>query len=431
MKVAIYSGAIPSTTFIENLINAVAGNGTRVHLFGTSNARVKYKFANVYQYLTPSSSWKRFLFTLIQLGRATIFHPKRLRKLIEQLDRNWGWREIINYLSKTLPVINHLPDIFHIQWAHAVEDWIWLQKIGVKVVCSLRGGQINYSPICNPEIADRYRKYFPKIDAFHAVSNAIAKEAQKYGADPEKIKVIYSGVDLKKIEKVKREVSSIRQKTKSSNNQRLNESTLLRPSGFGGQANQPASPCHAGRQAAGRRLNIISVGRFHWKKGYTYSIDACKILKDKEIDFKYTIIASGFSQEYVYQIEDLGLNNYIEIISGLPHKETLRQIALSDVLLLPSIEEGIANVVLEAMALGTPVISTNCGGMGEVIEKENNGFLVKYFDSFTIANRIEKVSKLSTKELHFVTEKAKVKVYSDFNLDGLAKGMFSLYTSII
>jgi len=156
MKVAIYSGTIPSTTFIENLINAVASNGARVYLFGTKNTRVKYKFANVSQYPTPSSSWNRFLFVMIQLLLAIIIHPKRLLKLIGQLDRNWNWRERINYLSRTLPVINHLPDIFHVQWAKSASDWLFLKELfGVKLILSLRGAHINYSPLCDPEL-DRY-----------------------------------------------------------------------------------------------------------------------------------------------------------------------------------------------------------------------------------------------------------------------------------
>ncbi|MFL2983043.1 MAG: glycosyltransferase [Candidatus Neomarinimicrobiota bacterium] len=52
-----------------------------------------------------------------------------------------------------------------------------------------------------------------------------------------------------------------------------------------------------------------------------------------------------------------------------------KKIKLSDCLILPSVEEGIANVVLEAMALGTPVISSNCGGMNEIIRNKENGYL--------------------------------------------------------
>ena len=56
-----------------------------------------------------------------------------------------------------------------------------------------------------------------------------------------------------------------------------------------------------------------------------------------------------------------------------------------DVLLLPSLNEGIANVVLEAMAIGVPVISTDCGGMSEVVILDTTGWLLPVRDSKAIA----------------------------------------------
>ena len=53
-------------------------------------------------------------------------------------------------------------------------------------------------------------------------------------------------------------------------------------------------------------------------------------------------------------------------------------------------EEGIANVVLESMALGTPVISSDCGGMNEVV-KNNNGYLFKNRDSLHLAEVMQKM----------------------------------------
>jgi len=403
MKVAIYSGTIPSTTFVENLIKVVAGNGIKICLFGTGNARMKYKFGNVSQYPTPASSSKRVLFVFFQLIWALFLHPSRLLKLNNQLDKNLNLSGKINWLSKTLPVINHLPNIFHVQWAKSAPDWLFLKEVfGIKLVLSLRGAHINYSPICDTDLAIAYRNTFPKYDAFHAVSKAIAKEAEKYGADPAKIKVIYSGVDLEKIEKIRREVSF--EPTNKSSNQ-IDKLT-------------------------NKRFNIISVGRFHWKKGYTYSIDACKILRDSGVDFKYTIIASGNSQEYLYQIEDLDLNNYIEIISGLPHEETLRKIALSDILLLPSIEEGIANVVLEAMALGVNVISTDCGGMKEVIDNGVNETIVPKYSSIAIADSIHLLIGNPENVWLKITEVSKSIIREKFNITNSGKEMIDLYRSL-
>ena len=63
-----------------------------------------------------------------------------------------------------------------------------------KFAVSLRGRLVNVTPIVDPHIKKLYKKYFPKIDLFHAVSNHIKQEAIKYGASPDKIFVIYSSV---------------------------------------------------------------------------------------------------------------------------------------------------------------------------------------------------------------------------------------------
>ena len=80
---------------------------------------------------------------------------------------------------KFYPVLYHKPDIFHLQWAKSLEDWIWLQEFGVKVILSLRGTHITISPIANETLASKYKQLFPKVDAFHAVSNSICRRRQR------------------------------------------------------------------------------------------------------------------------------------------------------------------------------------------------------------------------------------------------------------
>ena len=103
---------------------------------------------------------------------------------------------------KYYPVLWYKPDVFHIQWAKSISDWHWVQQFGIKLIVSLRGVHINYSPIFDPKLAEIYRKYFPQVDGFHAVSKAISLEAQKYGAVAEKIKVVYSGLSEIKNDKL-------------------------------------------------------------------------------------------------------------------------------------------------------------------------------------------------------------------------------------
>ena len=120
------------------------------------------------------------------------------------------------------------------------------------------------------------------VKRFHAVSNAIAREAEKYAAEPRNIVVIHPAV--------KKELRNV--KPKNNEHQKL--------------------------------LNIISVGRCHWKKGYTFALDAMTILKKADIQFHYTIVAAGRDNENIfYQINDLGLSEYVTFINGLPHFKVL------------------------------------------------------------------------------------------------------------
>ena len=96
--------------------------------------------------------------------------------------------------------------------------------------------------------------------------------------------------------------------------------------------------------------------------------NCCKILKGNGFQFEYQIIGAKGTEELEFLIKSNNLQNEVFLTVKKPFGEVQQLIKNADLLLLPSFEEGIANVVLEAMQLGTIVLSTNCGGMEEVIE---------------------------------------------------------------
>ena len=98
----------------------------------------------------------------------------------------------------------------------------------------------------------------------------------------------------------------------------------------------------------------------------------------------------------MYQVNDLDLSKRVEFIRVKSQLQVYQKIKQSNSLILPSVEEGIANVVLESMALGTPVISSDCGGMNEVV-KNNNGYLFKNRDSLHLAEVMQKMVLLKSK----------------------------------
>ncbi|RME04001.1 MAG: glycosyltransferase [Bacteroidetes bacterium] len=384
MKVAIYNGRIPATTFIERLIEGVAKTGVVVQLYGEVCEPVSYYNPNVRTY-----GWKgkfgRWSLYFKYLPLLLLFRPKEVIALWKNY-RPQNLRIKLFKFSQFLPVLWHKPDVFHVQWAKSLKDWYWVRHFGMRLVVSLRGSQLNYAPLVEENTAELYRIYFPMVNGFHAVSHAIKCKAQLYGASVESARVVYSGLDARDF------------------------------------AFYPDKPKR-------NKLHILSVGRAHWIKGYTYALDACQMLKGK-IDFQYAIIG-GFCQEHAFHVNDAELEGQVTLTGALPFEEVQRHMQESDVLLLPSVEEGIANVVLEAMALGTPVISTDCGGMAEVIEDGVNGILVPTRDTQALAEALMRFAVLSPEERKRLALAARQTIEQRFQQKQMVDKMIALYREVM
>ena len=382
-KIAIYSGDIPSTTFIERLIEGLSLDAYEIYVFGFIKTKVKYQ-GSVSVYAYKNNRAYKLFYLLKYTVLLSLFKRKEKRRL-DSIIKSQSKNVLLDKV-KSYPVLWHKPDIFHLQWVKGIEQWMWVQEFGIKLVISLRGAHINYSPLANNALAEVYRKNFPLVDGFHAVSKAIAKEAEKYNASADKIEVIYSGLP----------------NTKQAILKRMN-----------------------------KKFHILSVGRAHWKKGYSYALDACRALKDENFEFKYTIVGASKSIECQYQVADLELFNEVVLEDNLPYDRVQEMIQQSDILLLPSVEEGIANVVLEAMSNHTLVLTTNCGGMTEVINDGVNGFVIPYRNVEAITRRIKEISKLSIEESDAVRVNAIATLKAEHTQSRMVKNMSVLYQNIL
>lgn len=384
LKIAIYSGVIPTSTFIERLIHGLASsNACEIYLFGAIQKDINYNL-NVKVAGYKNVKWHK-TFQLIKFSVLLFLFRRKDKKKLDAILKFQKRNSLLDKV-KFYPVLWHEPDIFHLQWAKGLKDWIWVKEFGIKLVLSLRGSQINHSPIADNGLAELYKDNFPKVDAFHAVSKEIGLEAEKYAAQREKIKVVYSGLDL---EFVKNEVEK--------------QDSLFK---------------------------MLSIGRPHWVKGYTYALDACKILKDKGIKFKYTIIGAAGNIELAYQIKDLNLQDEVVLLNRKPFNDVKAMIQESSLLVLPSLKEGLANVVLEAMSLNTLVLTTDCGGMTEVIEDNHNGFVVPIRNSEKMAMKMMEISKMPNSDIIAITQNAVKTVKTQHNEQQLITGMLNLYQNL-
>lgn len=385
MRIAIYSGQIPGTTFIERLTLGLAQKGNTVLLFGNKKGDVSYP-DNVQVYPMPEGKLNMLRYAAVNLLKLAIKYPKDISK-VAALIRSHSDDNKFRYLLKILPVVLYRPDVFHIQWAKSLNEWAWVKDFGIKLVVSLRGSHINYSPVVDLKLAGLYKRHFPNVHAFHAVSIEIGDKASVFGAHS--IKTIYSGLSLKDFDFLN------------------------------------------GQKKENDRLEIISVGRWHWVKGFNYAIDAINILKKQSFNFHYTIVAGNGTEEAIYHIKSLGLERYISVLPEMTHKEVIDQVKNADILLVPSISEGIANVALEAMAVGTTVLSTECGGISEVIKDEYNGFLVPVRDSKSIADRISYIAGLNKEQLQLIRQNARKTVEEQHDIEKMVDGFLELYQNVM
>lgn len=391
LKIAIYSGQIPSTTFIESLITTV-GQHHEILLFGTQTKAVSYANKNIKSHITPSNNWLKLSYNIWRSFSLALKCPKDLLALLKEIKTyNSSYKKWQHY-SKLLPIVLYRPDIVHIQWAKSLDDFMLLKTVfGIPMVLSLRGAHINYSPIVSESLAASYRKNFPKVDAFHAVSKAIGLQAEQYGANANTIHVIYS-----KVPKFF-----------------LDAFQVLKPK-------------------QDRTIKILSVGRAHWVKGYSYAIHAMAELKKLGYLVEYQIIGIDKpDEELLFLIAELGLKEHILLRPKISQTELLTLMHGQDAMLLSSLEEGIANVVLEAMAVGLPVISTDCGGLSEVVIPNETGFLVPIRNAKAMANAIIDLHNMPHNELQTLTNNAHNLIRSKFNEEENLRRFLKLYQSVL
>ncbi len=174
---------------------------------------------------------------------------------------------------------------------------------------------------------------------------------------------------------------------------------------------------------------ILFMGELSEIKGVYDLIEAIRILYQENRKIRVLLCGDGEIEKVVEQIYRLGLEQVIHVpgwIIGKKKKDLLNEAYLY---VLPSYYEGLPMSILEAMATGTPVISTNVGGIPEVVQDGYSGFLVPKNAPREIAHRIDRL--LNDAELwERQSQNALNTIIETFCLKKIEKELINLYASI-
>jgi glycosyltransferase involved in cell wall biosynthesis len=174
---------------------------------------------------------------------------------------------------------------------------------------------------------------------------------------------------------------------------------------------------------------IGGVGRLTEQKGFEYLIKAGVQVCSKHPNIRFIIAGDGpLKEQFNKSIGQLKLEDSFYLLGF--RKDILRIISAMDIFVMPSIDEGLPMAMLEAMAIGVPVIVTAVGEIPRVIKSDENGILIKPKDSKELAEKIIFLIENETKR-EKMTDTALKTVRSKYSNDQMSKSYAHTYDCLL
>jgi glycosyltransferase involved in cell wall biosynthesis len=222
-----------------------------------------------------------------------------------------------------------------------------LQKIfGFKLTIDCLGSDVNVHSLC-PKRKKQLAFAFKEATTVATKSKALAREVLKIASESN-VKTIYNGVNFERFNVAEKPIT--------------------------------------------KKFNLLFIGNLIKTKGVFELLIAAKKLSDEKVDFELSIIGKGpENKSLASYISANNLSASVKLIGSVPHELLDEWLSKSHALVLPSYREGVPNVIMEALATGTPVVASKVGGIPEVIENEINGILLESYQPDSIYQGIRQL----------------------------------------
>lgn len=224
------------------------------------------------------------------------------------------------------------------------------------VTITLRGTEMRHAR--DPQLRPRLVRALQQAAQVFSVSDSLKRHALSLGIPAEKIQVVGNGVDTDKFFPMDKQEARAK---------------LSLP------VDAPV---------------LISVGGLVERKGFHRVIDCLPALLPRYPRLQYLIVGGASAEgdmraELEAQVARLGLSGHVKFLGAMPSKDLRLPLSAADVFVLSTRNEGWANVFLEAMACGLPVVATDVGGNREVVSRGDLGAIVPFGDQAALTNAIE------------------------------------------
>jgi glycosyltransferase involved in cell wall biosynthesis len=177
---------------------------------------------------------------------------------------------------------------------------------------------------------------------------------------------------------------------------------------------------------------LFTPGRFHDEKGMDISIRVLDIILKSEKNIKLVLLGDGPNKNKLKKlVSRLDLRDYVEFIDRVPFKDVKILYQMSDIVIFcPSYQEPLGRVAIEAGASGKPIVTSNVGGIPEIVIDGKTGFLVKPNSAGEVADKVMRLinNKSLYKEMGI---NAREHIIKKFDQNKIVSQHINLYKEVI
>jgi colanic acid/amylovoran biosynthesis glycosyltransferase len=173
---------------------------------------------------------------------------------------------------------------------------------------------------------------------------------------------------------------------------------------------------------------LVCVGRLAAQKGLLLLIAAASHLKKKGVKFELVIVGDGeMRSEVEALITKHAIGNQVRLTGSVSTERLREEILAARALVLPSFAEGLPGVIMEAMALRRPILTTYVAGIPELVQHGMNGWLIPAGSIDALADGMEEILSRSSEELRIMGEANYTRVLERHSIDVGARKLGKLF----